>query len=421
MKYSITIFFLLVSSHIIAQQFSMESFVLDTAKVSLGKRGNYNLNSTVFTNRLFYRLLDGNHVSERDVDRMQSRTSPYNNIGYNFDLDAYASFRPDSLFNREMKNHTFYFRLADRQLINAQFSDDFVDFTLMGNRNFAGSEANFDQFNLEISRFQQIQIGAFHHFESGNVVGASIGFLNGEQNQLIDSDFFRVQTEIDGNSLSASSLLTIQQTDTNNTGFLSNNGAGASIDLYFQKMLSSSDGSSRKLTFELQDLGFIRWNANSINYQIDTTYTFEGVFIEDIFNLNDSALSASNPDSLIDDFLGDGSPGAYTYWLPARLMVNYSVHKANGTFYRFGGIYRFQANMLPYIYGQYGKQLKPNLSLAGTLGLGGYGMINLGFESRLHWNWANLDFHIASNNLEGLILPMFSGGTSLFVGVQKRF
>lgn len=397
----------------------MQSFELDSARFSVGTRALYSLNSTVFTNRFFYRLLDGNHIADRDLDRMKNRAGFYNNLGFTFDVDAYAAFKPDSLFKNSNASTTFFVKISDRQLANARFSNQMAQFALKGNQSFAGKKANFNNFDLEFSRFQQFQVGSIFQLDSLNSAGISLSFLNGEQNQQIKTDDFDVFTEWDGNSITAEGSLTIQQSDTDNVKFLANNGWGFSTDFFYEMVLKTTENSKQSIRFEATDLGFIQWNQQSVDYTIDTSYTFDGVYIDDIFDLNDSILSAARPDSIIDEFTGDGTKGSYSYFLPVRLAVEYTSLQQDGSYYKLGALYRFKANMLPYIYGQYGRKIKPNWELAGNLGLGGYGIFNLGVSTRV--TYAGFDFMAATNNLEGVVVPMFSGGTSLFLAIQKKF
>lgn len=399
----------------------MREMLLDTNRAAVGIHSNFSANSSVITNRFFFKLFSGGHISDSDIDKMTNRGNIINNLGFEFNTSIHAAFDINHLLGKPTDSLQLFFRLSDRQLANARLSDDMVQFVLNGNKQYAGEEANFDHFNLQFVRFQQLQLGLIHQLKSGHQYGFAVSAINGEQNLIMQTDRFRVFTEIDGNSISASTNdLEIYQTDTNNTGFGKTNGLGATIDLFYRHQLKSKkEGRKAYLEFEVQDLGFVQWNNQSIHYDIDTTYVFEGIYIEDLFDLNDSILSASNPDTIIDDFKGDAKRESYTYWFPVKLMAQFHLEKDNGWFYTIGGMYRLRANMLPYIYGQYGKQINEHIRLAGTLGAGGYGTFNIGAEAQFNWPW--LEIALASNNLEGLALPMYFGGTNLYLSLRKRF
>ena len=56
---------------------------------------------------------------------------------------------------------------------------------------------------------------------------------------------------------------------------------------------------NHKLEVYMHDLGFIMWSNNSNNILVDSSYIFNGVTIDNIFDFNDSILEASN---IVDDY-----------------------------------------------------------------------------------------------------------------------
>ena len=49
----------------------------------------------------------------------------------------------------------------------------------------------------------------------------------------------------------------------------------------------------------VEDLGFIYWNKNSLDIGSDSTFHYDGIWVDNIFDLNDSLLSNISKDSII--------------------------------------------------------------------------------------------------------------------------
>ncbi|MFH1319506.1 MAG: DUF5723 family protein [Bacteroidota bacterium] len=175
--------------------------------------------------------------------------------------------------------------------------------------------------------------------------------------------------------------------------------------------------------FEINDLGFIRWNDRSLKYNFDTTYNFQGIVIKNFSELEDSIMQLFS-DSVSESFDSAETTGCYTTILPTLFHFSFFQQKNNRVFFTVGTQFRLLANYNPYFYVKAGRNIFAKgggnkCFLSATLGYGGYGKINFGIGLQAAFK----AFHISigSNNLEGFILPEYFGGNSAYIGIRKVF
>ena len=67
------------------------------------------------------------------------------------------------------------------------------------------------------------------------------------------------------------------------------------------------------------------WDASSINLATDSSFNFQGIEVEDIFNFNDSVLEANN----IQDDILETNTASFKSYLPAALNLSVSGKTQN--------------------------------------------------------------------------------------------
>ena len=105
--------------------------------------------------------------------------------------------------------------------------------------------------------------------------GVAFSLLSGEQNIFVaakKADLLSVENgTFDDYDIDFSLALDVHQTDTANKKFFAQNGMGMSADFYYEMpyIFWKKPGT---ITFEVSDLGIMRWNSNSIHYSADSSY-----------------------------------------------------------------------------------------------------------------------------------------------------
>lgn len=384
-------------------------------RCGLHVRSEFGTNSDAITNQFLFGFIDGRTVTESDKDKIMDRTAPLNRAGFDINNGVAFSWRGKN----QAVGSGFWVSVFDRQHLNASFTDDMLEVALYGNKRFAGQEAVFDGFSLNFYRYQQAEFGIARALSPRSRVGVGLALIKGEENLEMESDFMRLYTSPLGDELRLNTLLLVNETDTTNKGFEKFNGWGTAISGFWETTLSSPKANNRVvLRLEAWDIGFINWNSNSVRYNIDTLYRYEGTEIVDIFDLQDSVFEAITADTILDELTEGASQGSYTSYLPPQLQA--SVRVFWKSFELWTGVHhRFTANYLPYAFAQGRYTVAKHWKVGLLAGAGGFGTANLGmdvtFESS-HWMIQG-----GTRNLEGVISPRNFGGTNLFVQLNRYF
>jgi len=206
--------------------------------------------------------------------------------------------------------------------------------------------------------------------------------------------------------------------DTNNKKLTSFNGIGASADIYFETPYKSKIGKRSVLIVNANNLGFIHWRKNSVQYSSDSSLRFTGYQINNVLDLKDSTLNRINSDSLLRS-LTNARREEFNVNIPTNLLIINKIYFGRQLFSLTTGFrHIFNANYIPYVFIEPEYRLR-NVTFGFHTGYGGYVRLNLG--ASLSWSSKNWFLRIGSNSLQGYILPNTSSGQGLFFSVAKKF
>lgn len=389
---------------------SFSSFSNDSAKFSAGTFGDAFLNSPSLNNLFFHQFRKGGYLSEEIKDDISGNLRAGNRLGADLGYGVFFSQKIKAGWN-------YTLQVSDRAHINAQFPKDLFDLGFYGNKKFEGDTAVLDNTDFNYLRYQQIQAGIVS--TSGKTIryGLAISFLKGEENYFAKFNRARLFTEENGERLEADLNGEIHRTDTANKGIDAFHGWGISSDLFAEFAFKIKEHNSL-FRAEINDAGAIQWNKKSLVYKADTSIQFEGIYISDIFQLNDSVLKSLSPDTLSEDLLSSQVMKNYVTYLPALIKLGWMLD-VDKFLFSFGIAHRLNANYNPFISFKTGYKFSSSFSASSKLSYGGYGKIALGAEVNLALK--NFMLLAGTNNLEGLVFPGYSGGNSAFVALRKEF
>lgn len=387
--------------------------------VIVGFNSSGEINSSSLTGTFLQGFLNGRKITTKDKENILSRSSDKNRIGFEINNHLFASWRGIKIFKKELTNSAFFIKVSDRQFLNASFSKDFVALGLNGNKQFAGKSADLGDFNLNFLRFQQYQAGWMIEGKR-RTYGIGISYINGEQQLNIKSNRTLIKTSALGDELFLDMNLTANQSDTSHRKLGAHNASGTSVDLNFSQNFSvkfKNESISGKVKLSITDIGFIGWNNHSIRYNIDTTYSYRGTRVDDLFNLGDSVLSFVTPDSIYKDLTNKTYKDNHNTSLPVNF--NLAVELANNDWQiTLGGNHRMNANYVPYFYARPLHKFSQHVHAGGTIGYGGYGTFNFGFEG--HFTFKYIQIGIGTRHIEGLVLPNSSAGHQAFLTLKTE-
>ena len=423
--------------------FTLGDYYNDSSKMTMGILAEYDVNSTAFTNELYYKALNGSFIETETKDRVNKRLSEFNKAGLDLNYGMFFSQRIDSLFGKERKGFHYFIKIANREHANMVFTEDLFKVAMYGNAQFAGDTAKMGSSEFNLLRYQQIEVGIINSFKGSGKYGIGLSFIKGEQfyNSLISRA--NLYTSQSGDHVDLDLKYSITQSDTSYHGYDAMHGWGMSVDLFYQMSYnifqsvsvdedpshpsaSSGSGSGQEnetdwtgyLRIEVSDLGFIRWNDKTVQEKIDTMYQFDGLEIQNILQLSDSIFDPI-VDSLKQIYQPKYSQKAYTTVLPTLFHLSVYQENSSGFYISLGTVFRIFANYSPFIYLKAGHTLKEKFRLGGSLEFGGYGKINLGFQAQA--DVGGFKIGLGTHSLDGFIFPKRTGRNSVYLSVAKRF
>lgn len=402
-----------------SQQPSLSSYYLDTAHIIIIASGDAAFNATDLTNAFARTFVDNSFISTDVKDKALEKTGRFNRLGGDLNSGFGLSFRIDSIFEKHPYHLQFFTGFYDRQHLDARYGHDLFELAFYGNKPFAGDTAAMDGAEFNYFRYQQFELGISSDNGMGRRLSAGLSMLKGEKLLEVNTGNSYLYTSDIGDRLELYANASVRQSDTSTANTDAFNGWGLSANLMYElnyNTLGNSPGSGY-LRIECSDLGFIRWNENTFNYSMDTTFRYSGIYIQDIFNLQDSVFNET-VDSMQEAFNSQRAKSANTFILPPLFRL--TLGQVNGKRHFTAGIhYRHKANATPFIYLQEGYKPTDFLLLSARLAYGGYGRISGGLEAVILL--AGFEITAGTSNLDGLIFTNSRSGFSAYAAMRKKF
>ena len=187
-------------------------------------------------------------------------------------------------YTYHFKKHNICFSFADKSLLNASFTDDFLRIVFEGNYNYQDKTLSFNNTNIRADLFQQYKISYGTTINKVNM-HAAISYLLGNHHLSYMIEKGSLYTAPFGTSFYIEYDMNAFITDASRFSKFTNNGNGKALDLDVDFSIKKYD-----IRISMTDLGFILWNSSSRTFASDSNFSFQGVEVEDIFSFNDSVL-----------------------------------------------------------------------------------------------------------------------------------
>jgi hypothetical protein len=405
--------FLLILSCIITvkSQYNTEFINYRNTGRSISTNLEFDAGSNGTNQILINKLLLGGYISAEDKAQSAKYLRGYNNFGVNLNYDVNA-------FIKGGKKHDFLIGIKNQEILNATYTKDFFNLMFYGNQAYKGKTADLAFCNVNALRFQEIKFGAIlHSVDSVAKIGVSLSFIKGEQLFYIrtnkNSSLF---TSADGSELIFNSKFNLAISDTNNKNVMSFNGVGASADIFFETPYKSKFGKQSILIVNANNIGFIHWRNNSVQYSSDSSFRFSGYSVDNIFDLKDSTLNKINSDSILFS-LTNARRENFNVNIPTNLVIINKIVWSNQFVTNFGFRHIFNANYKPYVFIE-PELTKGKITMCLHVGYGGY--VRAGFGTSIAYQSSGWFFKIGSNHLQGLLLPKYTSGQGVFLSLAKK-
>ena len=151
-------------------------------------------------------------------------------------------------------------------------------------------------------------------------IKSGISFLNGNHHLSYIIRNGNLYTAPFGSSINLDYNINTFMTDTSNFSLFTNNGNGIAFDIGL-----NFNFQNKNIDLSITDLGFIMWNTSSNTFFTDSSFNFQGIEIENIFDFNDSILEANN---LTDD-IPESKNNSFKSYIPAILHLSVSGQTQN--------------------------------------------------------------------------------------------
>ena len=372
---------------------------------------DFEAGSSGMSSELVNKLVWGGYI-DNDLKAASSKhLKAKNNFGLLLNYDV-------NTFIKGNKKIDFLFGVKNQEVINATYSRDVFNLMFYGNQMYKGKTADLSNCSVNALRFQEVKFGAImHHADSVGKIGVSLSFINGEQLFYVKTNNNSgLYTSPDGSELVFNSNFNMALSDTNNKRLGGFNGIGASADIFFETPYKSRGGRKCLLTVNANNLGFIHWWKNSVQYSSDSSLRYTGYNIRNINDLKDSTLSRIDGDSLLRN-ITNARTEDFNVNTPTNLVIINKIFFGKTFCLGTGFRYIFNANYKPYIF------IEPEFTYKNMIfclhgGYGGYVKVNVG--ASVTWNSKAWFVRLGSNSLQGYFLPKTAFGQGVFISLAKK-
>lgn len=389
--------------------------------LSFGKTGRcislnaeYELGSNGIYNGLINKFLYGGYIDKATKD-LSDKSMNQNNVA-----GANINYSLSTFFGRSPK-YSFLIGAKDQLIFNSSFTKDFYELAMYGNKPYLGETKSLAGSSINYLHFQELKLGLiWHKVDSTAKIGASISLLKGQQLFHIRArPGSSLYTNNDGTELIFNSNFNMALSDTNyRKNPFAFTGIGASADIFFETPYKTKKGIPCVLTVNANNIGFIHWTDNSVQYSSDSSLKFNGYHINNLFDLKDSTLSTINRDTIIHK-LTNSRKEPFNVNIPTNLIIINKIKFTNKFTLGIGFRYLFNSNFKPYFFTDAEFAFTSKLTGAIHVGYGGYGKLNLGLA--FSYNTKNWYFKLGSNSLQGYISPSNTYGQGAFLSLAKKF
>jgi len=416
-KKSLLILFLLVFGSVSFGQ-SFQNYFSDTIqRANIETQATYFYGSNGVSNEFINKFIYGGRIEKEEKTEAYKNLKSNNIFGIDINLNINAEIPFDTLFGKTNISLIVGAEMVEHGDI--KFTDDLFKLTFEGNKQFVNRYARLRGTNFNYFNYQQLNFGFVKYkMQHGTIAreGVKFSIIKAQEHIAVTIPKGTLFTEQYGREIELDVNYIYNSSDTLNKGLSAFNGYGVSTDLFSEFYLKNED----KITVQVNDLGFIQWNNQSIQIEADSTFHFNGVEIDNIFDLNDSLVSAITKDSLLEIISTQKSKGGYATALPTSFNVFYTKRFNSKIKADLGVRYKVLANYLPLVYTNIYYNINPTFVAQTHFSYGGYGLFNAGLVVAKSFK-NKFQCYVGSNNVLGYIVPKSTFSSSAFVGLKMYF
>ena len=290
------------------------------------------------------------------------------------------------------------------------YSKPLVELILFGNAPYKGEQLDLSPVKLTTYHYSKLEA----YYQWHPKFSTSVAFIGGHQMANFDIKNAVFSTGESGSSVAYEVDFEGHYTDT--TDIINNlfklNGKGAALGFTYRD--SVGNGS---FIVSIQDLGFIEWDETTNNRHVNSSWSFEGINVDDFIAFNDSLLS-SEFDSLQSIF-NVVKKESYTWRLPTTLAFS-SIQKTSLDYVdaiRFSAVHKSGIYELPRVSIDLMKSFKKHEFILGYH-IGGYE--RPGFQFGYGFSGQKMTYSLFTKQANSIV-PSQNYGLHLSFGIKRVF
>lgn len=330
------------------------------------------VSSNTVYNEMLFKLAGGGFLDRDLRNRSRDALRGRNSVGADIGARMSWTGRTGFLGRDGLRPHI---AVGTRQVLGVRFTKDVFDLVFFGNASFEDRTAVLGGSAHTSMNYQTLGAGVASRDQRSFVRLDVVNGRNLSASELSKADVF---TAMDGRLLDAAVNGTYWNSDTARGPMAWQKGAGLSLNGRYA-FRTDHNGLPVEVTVGVQDLGVVWWNNGSVRLERDTVIAFEGLQVDDIFDL-DGVLSSG--EQLLDTFGLRYQRGAFATVLPFRVELGMNITLQNGW---YTGFLLQQLNLPGHAlhFTAFGAKRFGERTMAGAeLSTGGWGGIRLGGRVR---------------------------------------
>ncbi len=410
------LFFLLMAGTADAQYGDL--LRMEPGKRNIHLQGLIFAGSNTFTNKHYLDFRNGGYISSAVIDDVVKTLNSKNIIG---------GYITTAISWMEYVNHfagidsVYLFVSAGyHQLQELEIAENAALVALKGNLPFEGDTLSIAPLHYHLLKYHQCKFGMMHTNRSERGVfyaGFSVGINLGLQQMKLDVGKASIYTAPFGEYISLHHRMSFSRSAHQDFSPSRIQGVGPALEFFYTWI--PVKGPALSLSFS--QLGFIVWNKKSYSYLRDTTILYEGMLVDNIFNMGDDWEQGISNDTLDKLFNRYGHPHRHYTSLP--LTVQLAVRQKMRTLplsVRGEFLYRHETRMKPYFALSLEWQAFKQTEIIPVVAVGGYSQFSTGLLFHtcvLRSNWW-LEF--GSNALWPALSSADGMNIHLYAGLMYR-
>ncbi len=377
---------------------------------TLNLDADFHNNSNSITNHLI-----GSFLFKKEItDEVKNRTANYASkcLKYEDELKAGLTYK----HHFKKTDFNLFVSYYHRNIRNLVAPKDAYLVAFYGNKQFEDKTADLSLLRFEDLMYNQYSVGfskRFNRFYGG----VNFSFLQGFLDQQLVNKSGSLYTAPLGEYLDLKYQLEFNQSREGASKFFGLNGVGFSTDLHV-----AYTAKKFTVTFDAQDLGFIKWNSKPVNYVGDTAFRFNGLEINLGNLISGNGATGLNIDTLIKTLGPKRTEKSYQTILPSTFQIIFSVPIKAGrvpVILNVGANTRILSKYYVYGFVKANFFVKYGIVASVSAGAGGYSLFNLGGE--VAKNWKHFNLALGTANIIGLVAPKYYPGSSLYLRLGAKF